>query len=125
MKLKAKIKGQSSSSLNSHNVAFVSSENTSSTNETVNTAHVVSTASSHGQASSSTYVDDVIDGSQMVGGHAYHKGEEILKEDRKESEFQWECKAPRNQGNRNGDSPRRIVLVETPVNAFIVQDGIG
>ncbi|GKA81351.1 hypothetical protein Tco_0788043 [Tanacetum coccineum] len=56
----AEIKGQSSSSLNSQNVAFVSSENTSSTNEVVNTAHEVSTASSQGQASSSTYADDVM-----------------------------------------------------------------
>ncbi|GJU37934.1 hypothetical protein Tco_1186288 [Tanacetum coccineum] len=35
----AEIKSQSSSSSNSQNVAFVSSENTSSTNEAVNTAH--------------------------------------------------------------------------------------
>ncbi|GJR34068.1 hypothetical protein Tco_1209752 [Tanacetum coccineum] len=42
----AEIKGQSSSSLNSQKVAFVSSEKTSSTNEAVNTAHEVSTASS-------------------------------------------------------------------------------
>ncbi|GJZ69084.1 hypothetical protein Tco_0632634 [Tanacetum coccineum] len=54
------IKVQSSSSSNSQNVAFVSSENTSSTNEAVNTAHEVSTASSQGQASSSTYADDVM-----------------------------------------------------------------
>ncbi|GJU93906.1 hypothetical protein Tco_1318662 [Tanacetum coccineum] len=54
------IKSQSSSSSNSQNVAFVSSENTSSTNEAVNTAHEVSTASSQGQASSSTYADDVM-----------------------------------------------------------------
>ncbi|GKE47346.1 hypothetical protein Tco_1478604, partial [Tanacetum coccineum] len=47
-------------SSNSHNVAFVSSENTSSTNEAVNTAQEVSTASSQGQASSSTYADDVM-----------------------------------------------------------------
>ncbi|GKA20285.1 putative ribonuclease H-like domain-containing protein, partial [Tanacetum coccineum] len=53
----AEIKGQSSSSLNSQNMAFVSSENTSSTNEVINTAHEVSTASSQGQASSSTYID--------------------------------------------------------------------
>ncbi|GJX20544.1 hypothetical protein Tco_0223221 [Tanacetum coccineum] len=56
----AEIKGQSSSSSNSQNVAFVSSENTSSTNEAVNTAHDVSTANSYGQVSSSTYADDVM-----------------------------------------------------------------
>ncbi|GKF28871.1 hypothetical protein Tco_0095213 [Tanacetum coccineum] len=54
----AEIKGQSSS--NSQNVAFVSSENISSTNEAINTAHEVSTASLQGQASSSTYADDVM-----------------------------------------------------------------
>ncbi|GKD67381.1 hypothetical protein Tco_1309489 [Tanacetum coccineum] len=57
---KAEIKGKSSSSSNSQNVAFVSSENTSNTNEAVNTAHDVSAASSQGQASSSTYADDVM-----------------------------------------------------------------
>ncbi|GJX85532.1 hypothetical protein Tco_0336306 [Tanacetum coccineum] len=57
---KAEIKIQSSSNSNSRNVAFVSSENTSSTNETVNTALYVSTVSTQGQASSSTYVDDVM-----------------------------------------------------------------
>ncbi|GJZ29379.1 hypothetical protein Tco_0574026 [Tanacetum coccineum] len=54
----SEIKGQSSS--NSQNVAFVSSQNTSSTNEAVNTTHEVSTASSQGQASSSTYANDVM-----------------------------------------------------------------
>ncbi|GJS07771.1 hypothetical protein Tco_0364567 [Tanacetum coccineum] len=58
----SEIKGQSSSSSssNSQNVAFISSENTSSTNESVNTAHEVSVASSQGQASFSTYADDVM-----------------------------------------------------------------
>ncbi|GKD97500.1 hypothetical protein Tco_1381397 [Tanacetum coccineum] len=36
-----------------------------------------------------------------------------------------ECSAPKNQGNRNGDAPRRVVPVETPINALVVQDGIG
>ncbi|GJZ55283.1 hypothetical protein Tco_0610476 [Tanacetum coccineum] len=56
----AEIKSQSSSSSNSQNVAFVSSDDTSSTNEAVNTAHDVPAARSKGQASSSTYVDDVM-----------------------------------------------------------------
>nr|GEW06847.1 hypothetical protein [Tanacetum cinerariifolium] len=56
------IKGQSSSSSNSNtqNVAFVSLDNTSSTNEAANTSHNVSTASLQGQASASTYADDVM-----------------------------------------------------------------
>ncbi|GKC33875.1 hypothetical protein Tco_1046259, partial [Tanacetum coccineum] len=56
----SEIKVQSSSSSNCQNVAFVSSENTSSTNEAINTTHEVSTASSQGQASSSTYANDVM-----------------------------------------------------------------
>ncbi|GKE24178.1 ribonuclease H-like domain-containing protein, partial [Tanacetum coccineum] len=35
------------------------------------------------------------------------------------------CRAPMNQGNTNGDVSRRIVPVETPANALVVQDGIG
>ncbi|GJR95567.1 ribonuclease H-like domain-containing protein [Tanacetum coccineum] len=56
----SEIKGQSSSSSNSQNVAFISSDNSSSTNETVNTAHNVSTASSKDQASTASYDDDVM-----------------------------------------------------------------
>ncbi|GJS84459.1 hypothetical protein Tco_0751000 [Tanacetum coccineum] len=58
----ADIKGSSGSSLNSQNVAFLSTEDTSSSNE-VNTANSVSTASGHnsqGQASSSSYTDDLM-----------------------------------------------------------------
>ncbi|GKC60426.1 hypothetical protein Tco_1088024, partial [Tanacetum coccineum] len=87
----SEIKGQSSS--NSQNVAFVSSENTTSTNKEVNTAHEVSTASSQGQASSLTYADYVMFSffaNQSNSGHAYHEGEMILKEDMKESKFQWQ-----------------------------------
>ncbi|GJX17794.1 putative ribonuclease H-like domain-containing protein [Tanacetum coccineum] len=56
----SEIKGQTSSSLNSQNVAFVSSDNSSSTNEIVNTAHSVSAASSKDQASTASYADDVM-----------------------------------------------------------------
>nr|GEY01351.1 hypothetical protein [Tanacetum cinerariifolium] len=57
---KFEIKGQSSSSLNSYNVAFVSSDNPSSTNEIVNIAHSVSATSSKDQSSTASYADDVI-----------------------------------------------------------------
>ncbi|GJY16535.1 ribonuclease H-like domain-containing protein [Tanacetum coccineum] len=43
----------------------------------------------------------------------------------KRGHFARECSAPRNQGNRNRDAPRRVVPVETPANALVVQDGIG
>ncbi|GKB52359.1 ribonuclease H-like domain-containing protein, partial [Tanacetum coccineum] len=172
----AEIKGQSSSSSNSQNVAFVSSENTSSTNEVVNTAHEFSTASSQGQASSSTYADDVIFSffaNQSNSLQLDNKDlEQIDTDDLEEMDLKWqvamltmrvkrflkktrrnlnfngketvgfnktkvecynchrrchfarECRAPRNQGNRNGDAPRRIVPVETPANALVVQDRI-
>ncbi|GJR72417.1 putative ribonuclease H-like domain-containing protein [Tanacetum coccineum] len=58
----ADIKGSPRSSSNSQNVAFISTEDTSSSNE-VNTANGVSTASGHnsqGQASSSSYIDDLM-----------------------------------------------------------------
>ncbi|GJS92413.1 ribonuclease H-like domain-containing protein [Tanacetum coccineum] len=43
----------------------------------------------------------------------------------KRGHFARECRAPQKQGNRNRDVPRIIVLVETPANALVVQDGIG
>ncbi|GJR74925.1 ribonuclease H-like domain-containing protein [Tanacetum coccineum] len=173
----AEIKSQSSSNSNSQNVAFVSSENTSSTNEAVNTALDVSTASTQGQASSSTYADDVMfsffvnqSKSPLLDNEDM---EQIDSDDLEEMDLKWqvamltmrikrfmkktrrnlnlngkeavgldmtkvECynyhkkgyfardyRAPRNQGNRNGDNARRVVPVETSANALVVQDGIG
>ncbi|GKC10041.1 ribonuclease H-like domain-containing protein [Tanacetum coccineum] len=155
----AEIKSQSSSSsssnLNSQNMAFVSSENTSSTNEVVNTAHEVSTANSHGQASSSSYANDIdIDDLEEMdlkwqvamltmrvkrflkktGRNLNFNGKETIGFDKKKVKcynyhrrgyFSRECRAPRNQRNKNGDVSRRIVPVETPTNALVIQDGIG
>nr|GEV01399.1 hypothetical protein [Tanacetum cinerariifolium] len=56
----SEIKSQSNSSSNSQNVAFVSLDNSRNTNETVNTAHSFSAASSKDQASTASYADDVI-----------------------------------------------------------------
>ncbi|GJS63205.1 hypothetical protein Tco_0677769 [Tanacetum coccineum] len=58
----ADINGSSRSSSNSHNVAFLSAEDTSNSYE-VNTSNGVSTASGHnsqGQSSSSSYTDDLM-----------------------------------------------------------------
>nr|GEW23314.1 hypothetical protein [Tanacetum cinerariifolium] len=38
--------------------------------------------------------------------------------------FTKECRAPRNQGNMSADNKRRVVPVETPANALMVQDGL-
>ncbi|GJT55094.1 ribonuclease H-like domain-containing protein [Tanacetum coccineum] len=164
------IKGQSSS--NSQNVAFVSLENTGSTNEAVNTAHEVSTASSQGQVSSLTYTDNVMFSFFSNQSNSTQLDNEDLEDDLEEMDLKWqvamltmrvkrflkktgrnlnfngketvgfdktkvecynchirghfarECRAPRNQGNRNGDAPRKVVPVETPANALVVQDGI-
>nr|GEV29592.1 hypothetical protein [Tanacetum cinerariifolium] len=35
------------------------------------------------------------------------------------------CRAPRSQGNRNGDNTRRVVPVETLANDLVVTDGMG
>ncbi|GJT25912.1 hypothetical protein Tco_0895849 [Tanacetum coccineum] len=70
---------------------------------------------------------DDFDRQDMVDLHrwpCFMESEEFLKKKTgRNLNFNWQ-KAPRNQGNRNGDVPRRIVLVETPANALVVQDGI-
>ncbi|GJT60241.1 copia protein [Tanacetum coccineum] len=143
----AKIKSQSSSNSNSQNVAFVSFENTSSTNEAVNTALDVSTASTQRQASSSTYADDVMFSFfvamltmrikrfiKKTRRNLNLNGKEAVGLDMTKVEcynchrkgyFARDCRALRNQGNMNGDNARRVIPVETSANALVVQDGIG
>ncbi|GJR24170.1 ribonuclease H-like domain-containing protein [Tanacetum coccineum] len=174
----SEIKGKSSSSSNSQNVAFVSSNNSSSTNEIINTAYSVSAASSKDQASTASYVDDVMFSFFSNQSNApqldYEDLEQIDADDLEEMDLKWqvamltmrvkrfikktgrkmdlndketvgfdrtkvecynchrrghfarECRAPRNQGNRNRDAPRRNAPVDTSTtNALVVQDGIG
>ncbi|GJV45182.1 hypothetical protein Tco_1429718 [Tanacetum coccineum] len=118
----AEIKGQSSSSSNAQNVAFVSLKNTSSTNEAVNITHDVSTASSLGKASSSTYADDVMisffpnqSNSPQLDNEDL---EQIDTDDLEEMDLKWQVAILTMR-------ERRVVLVETPANALVVIDGMG
>nr|GEX61718.1 ribonuclease H-like domain-containing protein [Tanacetum cinerariifolium] len=121
----SEIKVQSSSSSNSHNVAFVSSDNSSNTNETVNTAHSVSTASSKDQASTTSYDDDVMFSFFSNQSNALQTKVECYNCHRR-GHFTRECRARRNQGNRNIDTPTRNVPMDTSTtNALVVQNGIG
>ncbi|GKC19454.1 hypothetical protein Tco_1021604, partial [Tanacetum coccineum] len=112
MKLLRKIKGQSSSSLNSQNVAFVSSDNSSSTNETINTAHNVSAASSKDQASTASYADDVMFSfffNQSKSPQLDNEDlEQIDADDLEEMDLKW-------------NTP----MDTSTTNALVVQDGIG
>nr|GEY07793.1 hypothetical protein [Tanacetum cinerariifolium] len=114
----AEIKGQSSSGSNSHNVAFMSSGNTSSINESVTTAHDIPAAGLKERPSASSYADD------RTGRNLNFNGKEPVGFDKTKVEcynchrrghFARECHALRNQGNRSADSERRVVPVETPV----------
>ncbi|GJS58046.1 ribonuclease H-like domain-containing protein [Tanacetum coccineum] len=175
---KSEIKGKSSSSSNSQNVAFVSTDNSSSTNEIVNTAHSVSAASSKDQASTASYANDVMfsffANQSNYPQLDYEDLEHIDADDLEEMDLKWqvamltmrvkrfikktgrkmdlndkgtvgfdrtkvecyncyrrghfarECRAPRNQGNRNKDAPRRNAPVDTSTtNTLVVQDRIG
>nr|GEV49607.1 uncharacterized mitochondrial protein AtMg00810-like [Tanacetum cinerariifolium] len=96
-------------------LTFVSSDNTSSTNEIVNTAHGVSAASSKDQTSTASYVDDVMFSFFSNQSNAPQRGH-----------FAKEFRVPKNQGNRNIDAPTRNAPVDTSTtNALVVQNGIG
>ncbi|GJT10295.1 ribonuclease H-like domain-containing protein [Tanacetum coccineum] len=176
------VKGTSSSNTSTQNMAFVSSNNSGSTNEAVNTAHGVSAVSTQVSAANSTNVDNLSDAVicaffssqpnnpqlanedlqqlhpddleemdlrwQMAmltmrarrflkntGRKVTINGNETIGFDKskvecynchKRGHFARECRTPRNQENRNRESTRRSVPVETTTsNALISCDGLG
>nr|GEV34614.1 hypothetical protein [Tanacetum cinerariifolium] len=151
----AEIKGKSSSGSNSYNVAFVSSENTSSINKTVTATHDISAAGSKKQPSASSYADDIktddleeMDLKRQVAmitmrvkkfmkrtrRNLNFNGKEPVGFDKTKVEcynchrrwhFARECRVPRNQGSKSADNERRVVPVETPASALVVKDGLG
>ncbi|GJX03570.1 hypothetical protein Tco_0189486 [Tanacetum coccineum] len=129
------VKGMSSSSSSTQNMAFVSSNNTSSTNEAVNTAYEVSTASTQVNAANSTNInnlsDAVIYGFEMANGMLTMRARRFLKNTRRKltvngNETISFDKAPRNQDNRNKESSRRSVPMEIFTSTALVScDGLG
>ncbi|GJS52713.1 putative ribonuclease H-like domain-containing protein [Tanacetum coccineum] len=179
----AKIMGSSSTNQNTQNIAFVSSNVTSSTNEAVKTYHGVSTANSKNNASTLPNLDSLNDvviysffasqsnSSQLdnedlkqidpddleemylkwqmamlimrarrflkkIGRNLGVNGTDTIGFDKTKVEcynchirghFARECRAPKNQDNRNRETTRRIMPVEeTTSNALVSQcDGLG
>nr|GEW33460.1 putative ribonuclease H-like domain-containing protein [Tanacetum cinerariifolium] len=97
------------------------SDNFSSTNETVNNAHSVSTASYKDQACIASYADDVrfFFNNQSNASQLYNEYlEQIDTDDLEEMDLKW-------QGNRNRNAPRRNAPKNISTkNALVVQDGI-
>ncbi|GJX80946.1 putative ribonuclease H-like domain-containing protein [Tanacetum coccineum] len=178
------VKGMYISSSSTQNMAFVSSSNnnTSSTNEAVNNAHGVSTASTQVNVAKSTNIDNLSDAiicsffaSQPNSPQLVHEDlQQIHPDDMEEMDLTWqmamltmrarrflkntgrkltvngnetigfdkskvecynchkrghfarECRAPRNQDNKNKESSRRSMPVETSTSTTLVScDGLG
>ncbi|GJS06869.1 hypothetical protein Tco_0363665 [Tanacetum coccineum] len=81
------IKGSTVSSSSTHNVAFIFSESTNSTND-VSTAYGVSTSSGHNsqKEGSSSYTDELKrDAFEMASSHVFYEIKEVLQEDREKA----------------------------------------
>ncbi|GJR39879.1 ribonuclease H-like domain-containing protein [Tanacetum coccineum] len=118
----SEVKGTSSSTTNSHNVAFLSSSSTNSATRAVNTAQGVNTASTQGAADSSTTVENLSDAARRFLKNTGRKLDMSNKERigfdkskvecfncHKRGHFAKECRAPKNQDNGNKEPTRRTV----------------
>ncbi|GJV78035.1 putative ribonuclease H-like domain-containing protein [Tanacetum coccineum] len=144
----SEVKGTSSSTTNSHNVAFLSSSSTNSATRAVNTAQGVRTASTQGVIDSSTTIENLSDANiamltmrarrflKNTGRKLDMSNKEIIGFDKsnvecfnchKRGHVARECRAPRNQDSKNKEPTRRTVPAEkTTSNALVSQcDGFG
>nr|GFA83273.1 hypothetical protein [Tanacetum cinerariifolium] len=118
----SEIKGQSS--LSSHNVAFVSSDNSSSTNETVNTAHGLDNEDLK-QIDTDDLEEMDIKWQVAVLTMRVKRTKVECYNCHMRGHFARECRELRNKGNRNRDAPTRNAPVDiSTTNALVVQDGI-
>nr|GEY38626.1 hypothetical protein [Tanacetum cinerariifolium] len=145
----AEVKGSSTSSHNTQNIAFVYSNDIDSTNESVSDVPSVSGASSKAPVSTLPNVDSLSDAVIYSFFASQSNSPQLENEDLKqidadyleEIDLKWqmamltmrarrghfarECRSPRD--NRNKDTPRRTVLVEVSTsNALVSQcDAVG
>ncbi|GKB12534.1 putative ribonuclease H-like domain-containing protein, partial [Tanacetum coccineum] len=122
------VKGTSSSSTNTQNVAFVSIN--ISTNGAVNTAHGATTASTQATAVNSTTIDNLSDAVICAFFASQPNSPQLDNEDLQQIHpddlEEMDLRAPRNQENRNRENTRRVVPVETTTsNALVSCDGSG
>ncbi|GJW75641.1 exocyst complex component SEC6 [Tanacetum coccineum] len=115
------VKGMFSSSSSTQNMAFVSSSNnnTNSTNETVNTAHGVSTASAQVNAAYSTNIDNLSDAvicaflsSQPNSPQIVHEDlQQIHLDDMEEMDLRWQMAMLTMRARRFLNNTRRKLTV--------------
>ncbi|GJS90687.1 putative ribonuclease H-like domain-containing protein [Tanacetum coccineum] len=146
------VKGMSCSSLSTQNMAFVSTSNnnTSSSNEAVNAAHGVTTASTQVNTAYSTNIDNLkemdlrlkmamltmrarrflkntgrkltVNGNETIG---FDKSKVECYNCHKRGHFAKECRAPRNQDIKKKESSRKNLHVETSTSTTLVScDGL-
>ncbi|GJS39713.1 putative ribonuclease H-like domain-containing protein [Tanacetum coccineum] len=143
------VKGMSSSSLNIQNMAFVSSSNnnTNNSNEAVNVAHGVTTTSTQVNTGYSTHIDnlsDVIANAMLTmrarrflkntGRKLTVNGNDTISFDKSKVEcynchkrryFARECRALRNQDNKNKEISRSVSVETSTSTALVSCDGLG
>ncbi|GKB85377.1 ribonuclease H-like domain-containing protein [Tanacetum coccineum] len=141
----SEVNGTSSSTTNSHNIAFLSSSGTNSETRAINTTHGVNTASTQGAADSSTTVENLKEmdlrwniAILTMRARRFLKNtrrkldmanKERIRFDKskvecfnchKRGHFTRECRAPRNQDRRNKEPTRRTMpFEETTSNALV------
>ncbi|GJQ95215.1 hypothetical protein Tco_0006354 [Tanacetum coccineum] len=138
------VKGMSSSTSSTQNMACVSSSNnnTSNTNEAVNTAHGVVTAYTQVNAANSTNINNLSDAVICLFFTSQPNSPQLIHEDLQQiypdnmEEMDLRCQmamltmrariAPRNQDNKIKESSRRSVPVEISTSTTLVTcDGLG